>query len=788
MLHKQIRLLTAACSLLLLFALPHGVAAQSFGGSVASSGGDAFVGYTAATGNSGVVKVYRQSGGMWAEVAQLSAADATGDDDRFGRALTAHGDLLLAGATTRDNSRGGVYVFERQNGDWVQTALLMPEGNNEGDSFGRSVATDGSVVLAGAAGKDELTGAAYLFGRDASGKWMQTGTLAPEGLQPNDLFGLTVALDGHMALVTAIKQGTAPGDVYAYHHDADADAWVLLGKFPTPDVSPQSAFGIALGLTGNHALVGAPGESEVHTYMYNADTKGWEHTGMLSQDDAPGFGNAITVDGGVAYVGAPGAADGAGAIFPYRFDESSSKWIAGDRIEATGKMANLGGAIHVDGSLGLFGMPGADFGLGRVALMHYDADGLGWTVKDQFYDEVERLASVVGEEVSCESGDAAGFNCDKVDLLSFMSVPDIGGDRGIRVNDVWGWTDAESGKEYALVGRMDGTSFVDISDPYNPIYLGNLPKTEGSQTNTWRDIKVYADHAFIVADGAGDHGMQVFDLRQLRGMTASDAPVTFDETAHYDQIASAHNIVINEDTGFAYTVGNSSGGETCGGGSHMIDVRDPANPTFAGCFAHSSTGRAGTGYTHDAQCVIYNGPDTDYTGREICFGANETALSIADVTDKENTVEIAVGTYPNVGYAHQGWLTEDHRYILLNDELDELQGLTDGTRTLIWDLTDLDDPQLIKEYISDTKSSDHNLYVKDNYVYQSNYVSGLRILDISDINNPVEVAHFDTVPGETNDPGFDGSWSNYPFFKSGVIVVTSGNEGMFLVRKNEIGL
>jgi len=77
--------------------------------------------------------------------------------------------------------------------------------------------------------------------------------------------------------------------------------------------------------------------------------------------------------------------------------------------------------------------------------------------------------------------------------------------------------------------------------------------------------------------------------------------------------------------------------------------------------------------------------------------------------------------------------------------------------------------------------------VKGDFVYQSNYVSGLRIMDISDINNPVMVGHFDTVVGE-DAPGFDGSWSNYPFFKSGTIVVTSGAEGLFVVRKSDLGL
>ena len=180
------------------------------------------------------------------------------------------------------------------------------------------------------------------------------------------------------------------------------------------------------------------------------------------------------------------------------------------------------------------------------------------------------------------------------------------------------------------------------------MYLGNLPLTEGAVPSLWRDMKVYSDHVFIVADAAGPHGVQIFDLTQL--LAVRDTPAEFVETAHYSEMHSAHNIVINEETGYAYTVGNSGGGNTCGGALHMIDIRTPADPIFAGCYADPATGNAHTGYTHDAQCVIYRGPDTTYTGREICFNASETHLGIGDVTDKTNPTPISAASYPNVGY------------------------------------------------------------------------------------------------------------------------------------------
>ena len=232
---------------------------------------------------------------------------------------------------------------------------------------------------------------------------------------------------------------------------------------------------------------------------------------------------------------------------------------------------------------------------------------------------------------TCSGGMAGTYPCRNVDLMSFLALADIGGGSA---NDVWGWTDSSTGKEYAIMGRTNGTSFVDISDPVNPIYLGNLPPH--SDDSTGRDIKVYADHAFIVTE-ANNSGMQVFDLTQLR-MVASP-PATFSETAHYPDFSDAHNLAINEESGFAYAVGTN----TCSGGLHMINIQTPTNPASAGCFS-------GDGYTHDAQCVIYDGPDLDHKRKEICFNSNEDTLTIVDVTNKAGPVMLSRTGYSGSRY------------------------------------------------------------------------------------------------------------------------------------------
>ncbi|MXX98011.1 MAG: choice-of-anchor B family protein [Rhodothermaceae bacterium] len=403
----------------------------------------------------------------------------------------------------------------------------------------------------------------------------------------------------------------------------------------------------------------------------------------------------------------------------------------------------------------------------------------GWEAVQELYYVYRHIPRRA--DVRCDDGRADEFDCGLVDLVSFLPNEEMGMNRGVLLSDLWGWTDPETGIEYGLIGHLEGTVFIDLSTPSNPRYLGTLPRTEGSSASIWRDIKVYKNHAFIVADMAQEHGMQIFDLTQLRGLV--DTPVEFEATAHYSQIHSAHNIVINEETGFAFAVGVSEGGETCGGGLHMIDIREPQAPVFVGCFADETTGRRKTGYSHDAQCVIYNGPDSEYAGREICFGANETAISISDVTDKENPIAIGTGSYPGAAYVHQGWLTEDHSYFFQNDELDEQYDKVDKTRTLIWDVRDLSDPIMIREFYGPTSATDHNLYIRDNLMYQTNYKSGLRIIDVSSPENPVEIGYFDTTPYGANGAGYDGTLGSYPFFESGIIVVTSIREGVFILKK-----
>jgi choice-of-anchor B domain-containing protein len=379
-------------------------------------------------------------------------------------------------------------------------------------------------------------------------------------------------------------------------------------------------------------------------------------------------------------------------------------------------------------------------------------------------------------QTPCVGGFADVYPCNDYDLMAHIPVSTLANTLGNpEGSDIWGWTDSQTGKEYAIAAMTNSTAFVDITDPINPIFLGRLDTANGN-TSFWRDVKVYQDHAFIVADNVNAHGMQVFDLTRLRGVTS---PQTFTADTNYGAVSSCHNIVINEAKGVAYLVDCKNDGR----GIHFVDISDPKTPFNIGNYNLD-------GVTHDAQVVTYSGPDTDYTNQEILIGSNENKVIILDVTDTSNVVKISEIDYPQLGYTHQGWFTEDQKYFLLGDETDE-QNFGFNTRTLIFDFSDLDNPSLKSTYTGPTPAIDHNGYVKGNSFYLANYRAGLRVLDLTNIDltiNPItEVGFFDTYPSNDG-TGFNGAWSVYPYFDSQNIIINDIESGLFIVRKSGLPL
>ena len=771
-------------------------ARAGFASAVFATGGELFVGSPGAfaffpmpANRPGALIAYgpdNHSGMGFGPYQTLAATDGTAGD-QFGLAVHVAGDRMVVGAPGAAGGQGRVYRYVRSPDGltWDErTPAMRLQGEDTGLDFGRAVALTDDEAIVGAPGWEEHNGAVMVSG--PTGITM----LQPDSPIPGERFGRSVSVLGNWLAVGApgpdldalagifgAAPSFMPGSVYLF--EKTEAGWTQRAHLTEAEAGP-AMLGASVLLTTDGLFAGAPlaGGAVGEVRHWTESMGNWTAQPAISVELAGQgfFGQALSHSGSRLMVGAP-LADVV-ATFTAGPDGA---WALEQRFDSDAPGGFFGSSVALSNSSAWVGAPGALLFTGEAREYQLGSDG--WTEADPIQSPPEGATPITGELTECNAdGRAAGYQCTDVDMVAFIPLEIAGADAGTMANDVWGWTDPQDGKEYVLMGMTDRTVFIDISDAGNPRILGALAMTEGSQENLWRDMKVYDNHAFIVADGAGAHGIQVFDLTKLRGLEA-DPERAFEEDGHYSEIFSAHNIVINEESGFAYVVGASSGGTTCGGGLHMVDIRDPKNPTFAGCFQDASTGQAGTGYSHDAQCINYRGPDLDYANAEICFGANETALSIADVTDKSAPRVISSAGYPSSAYLHQGWVSDDHAWFFMNDEGDEIAGTVPKTRTLVWDIADLDDPILVNEHMGTTSATDHNLYVHENLMYQANYVSGLRILDVSDPENPVEVAYFDTVPVGDDSPGFAGAFSNYPFFESGTIAVTSMREGLFLLKR-----
>jgi choice-of-anchor B domain-containing protein len=349
---------------------------------------------------------------------------------------------------------------------------------------------------------------------------------------------------------------------------------------------------------------------------------------------------------------------------------------------------------------------------------------------------VETLAVGLGLGLFTAAAALAGFPSENVSMYSHVTLGDFGASFA---EDSWGYV-SPSGREYAIIGLSTGTGFVEITNPAKPVIVAVM-----AQPNRGRDMKVYQNYVYSSSDSGPTHVYDVSDI--------DNGVITHVRSFN----KGTHNLAVDEVSGFLYLA--------VGGPMDVYDLSDPSDPTFVGSWP---------GQTHDAQVVTYTeGP---YAGRQIAFvfAGWDGWLDIVDVTDKTNMFLVGQTGYPSAVYTHHGWLSADRQYLYISDEVDEI------ARTTIIDVSDLSDPTFISDFTNGLQSTDHNLYVRNGFIFEANYTSGLRIFDASDPVNPVEVGYFDTYPPD-NDEGYDGAWNAYPFFPSRTVIVSDRSGGLFVL-------
>jgi choice-of-anchor B domain-containing protein len=402
------------------------------------------------------------------------------------------------------------------------------------------------------------------------------------------------------------------------------------------------------------------------------------------------------------------------------------------------------------------------------------------------------------------------------------------------VSDVWGWV-SPAGEEYALVGTIEGLAIVRVTDPSNPQFIGRVPSVIGGTGRAWRDVKIYnrpdrdkqrrghkthyTGYAYMTTEAIGE-GVLIYGLNQLDALPA--APDTSHEltaTASWSGggYEAAHNIYVNQDSGYGYLVGVhlEDGDNACSDADPafrfntlVVDLlADPLDPPVVACLPNTGE--------HDIYVVNYKGPDMDYRHREIAFvfdgrernpatGNSSTAIGdgglteIWDVTNKDNIKVISSFDVPGVCFSHQGWTSKNHEFLLINDEVidtgstgwcpNEAPGFSNAGLAVV-DITDLDNPVFSQRFELDVFGNAHNFMRVKNRLYWAAYSAGARVLELKRTKSRVrrtvsleltEVAHMDTEPRDA--PYYFGLWGIYAFEKSGTIIGSDVVNGLVVMK------
>ena len=331
-------------------------------------------------------------------------------------------------------------------------------------------------------------------------------------------------------------------------------------------------------------------------------------------------------------------------------------------------------------------------------------------------------------------------------------------------NDIWGWVSPISEEEYALVGLNDGFACVNVSSPSNP----TLEFQIADINSTWRDVKTWGNYAYVTTEA--DAGLLIVDLTDMTGNTYWHVSnFTNPTTGATVEFTAAHNLYIDEN-GICYIFGASSAtGSSPSDGAIFLDVA--ANAT-----APHYLGEWNEHYIHDG---MVRG-DTMYAG---CIYAGE--LYVVDVSDKNNASTLGTHSTPN-NFTHNAWISDDGHFVFTTDE-------TSDAYLAAYDITDCNNIQEVDRIQSNPGSSSipHNTHVDGNFLITSYYRDGTTVHDISQPNNMVQVAYYDSYSSSGN--GFDGCWGTYPYLPSGIIISsdinssTNGNAKLLVYERGFSG-
>ena len=340
---------------------------------------------------------------------------------------------------------------------------------------------------------------------------------------------------------------------------------------------------------------------------------------------------------------------------------------------------------------------------------------------------------------------AVNFN---LDLVQNIPVNESNSNSNFGVSDVWGYTD-ETGVEYAVVGYRYGTYIYDVSsNPEQPILVSDIAGPSNNDYYYHRDYKTYGEYLYIVNEmSGGDTGMQIVDLSPL----PQNVP---NQLNTYTGFSRSHNLWIDSESGYAFIEHQYPDN------IHIADVSNGDSPEYAGTFGTQGNNCHDI-FTRDNLAYISEGYSNQY--------------GIYDISDINNITLLA--TIPVVGYAHNAWLNDSGTHLITTEE-------TSGITVKVWNVTDLNNINLISEYLGENNLA-HNVHVKNDQLFISHYTTGIKIVDIYNPEKPVEVAAYDTYTDNDQD-GFYGCWGAYPFAENNYVYASDMQYGLFILDYNPV--
>ena len=311
-------------------------------------------------------------------------------NSNFGAAVGISGNMAIVGANAAANG-GAAYVYRFDGSKWVETQMLVPADNAPNGYFGYSVGISGNYAIIGAPRFGDIgNGAAYIYFFDGK-TWVEKQKLMTVDGAPNYSFGEAVAISGTNAIVGASYDSNVVeygGSAYIY--SLSGAVWNQAEKLVAPDTNEWGFFGIAVAISGNHAIVGKREDSIYDlaketgsAYIFDFNGSHWLERQKVKASDgyyADNYGFAVAISDnialvGAAYASAPGQCDNGdpylcdftqtmqGAVYLYALD--GKFWHQRQILTASDAEAGnfFGNALAISGNYAVIGSEGNQAGL-----------------------------------------------------------------------------------------------------------------------------------------------------------------------------------------------------------------------------------------------------------------------------------------------------------------------------------------------------------------------------------------------------------------------------------------